>query len=122
MKLIGSITEEDYRRDLKAGQRFFLEERRGRELFARIKAKFPKLKTVSLLHWVPEQGEDVYEILIDDEAVLKVEVPHSFGHSDELDFDYIKLKNYVHGLSRSSQIKLAVALDLARAWPDVEMP
>lgn len=114
MKLIGSNTEEDYRRELLSGQRFFLEDPRGRELFARIQGKYPKLKTVSLLHWVPEQGEDFYEILIDDEAVLKVEVPHSFGHSDELDFDYIKLKNYVHGLSRSSQIKLAVALDLAR--------
>jgi len=120
MKLIGSRTEEGYRRELLAGQRFFLEDRRGRVLFSRIQAKFPKSKTVILLNWVPEQGEDLYDILIDDEAVLKVEVPHSLSHSVELNFKYIQLKNYMLGLSRSSQIKLAVALDLARAWPDVE--
>lgn len=70
MKLIGSRTEEGYRRELLAGQRFFLEDRRGRVLFSMIQAKFPKVKTVNLGHWVPEQGEDFYDILIDDEAVL----------------------------------------------------
>lgn len=120
MKLIGSRTEEGYRRELLASQRFFLEDRRGRVLFSMIQAKFPKVKAVNLLHWVPEQGEDFYDILIDDEAVLKVEVPHSISHLAELDFEYIKLKNYMLGLSRTSRIKLAIALDLARAWPDVE--
>ncbi|WP_412564215.1 hypothetical protein [Thalassobius sp. MITS945101] len=85
-----------------------------------IQAKFPKVKAVNLLHWVPEQGEDFYDILIDDEVVLKVEVPHSISHLAELDFECTELKNYILGLSRTSRIKLAIALDLARAWPDVE--
>jgi hypothetical protein len=32
-----------------------------------------------VLHWIPEQGEDIYDILVDGKSVLRVEISRSPG-------------------------------------------
>lgn len=71
------------------------------------------MKTAYIVHWIPEQGEDIYKILINDCIIVEIELDH-FDVEVEAIVESKTIPRYLQGLSKQSQIKLAVALDLAK--------
>ncbi|MBU1282119.1 MAG: hypothetical protein KJ884_01735 [Gammaproteobacteria bacterium] len=69
------------------------------------------MKTAYILGWTPEQGEDIYRVLINTDTVCAIELEH--GHDKPAAIETIQLKEYERQLSKTGRIKLAVALDLA---------
>jgi hypothetical protein len=113
LKLIGSMTEQSYRAELLASHRsLFCNEVKHRMLSV-LQMRFNDMKTAYILDWVPDQDEDCYWILIDDKFVVQIELER--GTSKVIDdAELISLSEYKKGLSKTRQIKLAVALDLAK--------
>jgi hypothetical protein len=69
-----------------------------------------------VLSHIPEQGEDLYEILVDGTSVVKIEIPR--GEDTETSFEETTVEAYAApGRSRTARRKLETALQLARERP-----
>lgn len=109
MRLIGSKTERDHMDQLiNSNYLLFNSENR---LLKVLRGVYPELKTAYTLDWIPEQGEEMYTILINDNLIAKIELDR---YKDGAIVETITVVQYLHGLSKSGQIRLAVALDLAK--------
>lgn len=117
MKLRGSKTENEYRTELVGSRRSLFEQKENQKLLVSLQSYYPDMKTAYVLSWTPEQGEDIYRILINTSTIACVEVDRSDSthtpHIESLD-----LKEYEKRLSKTGRINLAVAIDLARS--DIE--
>lgn len=78
-----------------------------------IRSLYPEMKTAYIIHWIPEQSEDIYKVLIDVNIILEIELDR-FNTEIEPIVNLKSIPKYIQGLSKQNQIKLAVALDLAR--------
>ena len=79
-----------------------------------LKTKGYLTKHAYVLHWTPEQLEDIYLVLIGGTSLVRVEIDKLDSTNPPI-FEDIELTNYVHGLSRTNQVRLAVAQDLVNA-------
>lgn len=113
MKLIGSKTEEDYRLKLVGSRESLFRDAARRRLLSALRMHFPQMKTAYVLGWTPEQGEDLFRVLVDDNVIAAVELDRS-DLSMKPKVVAIPLRQYAVTLGRSGRIQLAVALDLAR--------
>ena len=68
--------------------------------------------TAYTLNWTPEQGEDIYLVLIDNHTISKVEIDN-LDKSATPSLLSFSVMEYKKGLSKLGQVQLAVALDLA---------
>jgi hypothetical protein len=69
-----------------------------------------------VLHYIAEQGEDLYEVLVDGTSIVKVEIPR--GEDRETSFVVMAVDAYAApGRSRSDQRMLETAIKLARERP-----
>jgi hypothetical protein len=66
MKLIGS--------QLMTSKRSLFYEEEGRRLRNVLQQSFPLMTTAHILHWIPEQGEDIYKVLINDSLIVENEL------------------------------------------------
>ncbi|WP_374966119.1 hypothetical protein [Lysinibacillus sp. RS5] len=113
LKLIGSKTEQEIRELLiKSNQSLLKKDENGR-LLEVIQHAYPEMKTAYILHWIPEQGEDIYKVLINDSIIAEIELDRN-NCKTEATVENITLRQYLQGLSKLNQIKLSVALDLAK--------
>ena len=113
MKLIGSKQEQEIRSELIKSHKVLYEGNSDKGLLGTLKLYFEGMKTAYILNWIPEQGEDLYTILIDTDIIAKVEI-NKINQEDNPIIETFKLKEFQKGLSKLSQIKLAVAIDLAQ--------
>lgn len=67
-----------------------------------------------VLHWTPDQGEDLYTILIDGEYLVTTELDRCDLSVTPI-VERSEIKGYIKGLSRMYQVQLAVAKELANA-------
>ncbi|WP_271755149.1 hypothetical protein [Cohnella sp. JJ-181] len=112
MKLKGTITEQEYRKELQAWKnRLFNDESMCRFLRI-IKESFPGMKTAYILYWIPEQGEDIITVLVDTHSVITIELDR-FNHQIDPIIEVYPFEALLKGRSKKHQIKIAVALDLA---------
>nr|WP_246627884.1 hypothetical protein [Paenibacillus oenotherae] len=105
--------EQELREQLiKSNQSLFKSEEK-RRLLEVIRNSFSEMKTAYIVNWIPEQGEDIYKVLINDAIIAGIELDRN---SDEVEpiVEFENVPQYLHGLSKQNQIKLAVALDLAK--------
>jgi hypothetical protein len=79
-----------------------------------------RLSTVTdnlyLLRWIPEQGEDLYEVLVDGSTVVHVEIPR--GEKRETVFELSPVDVYrrsAASLTKTDRRKIEAALQLAQA-------
>lgn len=93
--------------------RSLFEEEGRRRLLDILRQSFPSLETAYILHWIPEQEEDFYKILINDSLIADIELNRITQDVVPI-INSMPLSQYKIGLSKINQIKLAVALDLAR--------
>ncbi|AZK45042.1 hypothetical protein [Paenibacillus lentus] len=89
------------------------EEEERRRLLDVLRQSFSSLETAYILHWIPEQEEDFYKILINDSTIADVEL-NRLNQDVVPIINSMPLSQYKVGLSKINQIKLAVAIDLAR--------
>lgn len=114
MKLIGSKTEEEFREQLKESFfRLFHSDEKHKLLDALVQS-YSQVKTAYILHWIPEQGEDLYTVLINNNIISYVEIEKEGVNAPIV--HSIELSEYKKGLKKNDQIRLAVALDLAEEY------
>ncbi|MFY0256534.1 hypothetical protein ACDQ55_21585 [Chitinophaga sp. 30R24] len=112
MKLIGSRTEQEFREELMKSNQSLFSSDGDQRLLEVLKKLYPQMLTAYIIHWIPEQGEDLYKILINDDVIAKIELSHDNVVAPIV--ESILIPQYMFRLSRIKQIQLAVALDLAR--------
>jgi hypothetical protein len=110
VKLVGSKMENDFRRELIRSNEGLqdpvskLRQVLESEGFNTIKAY--------VLNWAPEQLEDIYLVLIDGSFLVRVEID-KYDKSKPPILERIELREYLRGLSKMNQVRLAVAKELA---------
>ncbi len=113
LKLVGSKTELDIREELINSKKSLFKGKSNNKLFDVLQVNFPKLKTAYTISWIPEQGEDLYKILIDDSIIVDIEINRVNREAIPI-VKTISISEYSKGLSKISKIRLAVAMDLAQ--------
>jgi len=113
MKLIGSRTESEFREELVRSRVSLFSEPGKQRLLDALRSVCPDLNTGYVIGWTPEQGEDLYRVLVDGATVVAVEVDRT-DLDIPPDIKVIPVAEYQRGLSRSARIRLAVATDLLR--------
>lgn len=113
MKLVGSKTEQDFREVLIESHKLLFEGNTYQELLEELKSNFPQMRTAYFVKHIPEQGEDIYTMLINLDIVATVVIDR-FSQNKHIAVGMCSINDYVKGLSKIEQIKLAVALDLAK--------
>ena len=114
MHLFGSKTEAQFREELAASRVALISGSARTGLRSVLQQYDADLSHALVVDWIPEQGEDIYEVLHGSE-VLHLEIPHD-GSSCAIQriplADYIRRRH-----SRPKRIKLAVALDMREQGP-----
>lgn len=112
MKLIGSKMESDFREVLLRSNSA-LQDPNSR-LRQVLELNGHETKNAFVLHWTPEQLEELYTVLIDGLYLVSVEID-KFDKFKSPTIERFELKLYLHGLSKVNQVQLAVAQELASA-------
>ena len=111
MKLIGSKTEEDFRKELIKINAVHFSGNSKFRLKKFLESEGYSIKHACLLSWFQDETEDCYSVLINKKYIVTAEI-------ERLDKTFvpkikrIELKEYEKGLSRMNQIKLLVAKEL----------
>ncbi|MBD3918349.1 hypothetical protein H8B09_06245 [Paenibacillus sp. PR3] len=113
MKLKGTWTEQTYREQLIASKTRLFNDRDMRRFLSVIRETFPEMKTAYILYWIPEQGEDIITFLIDTHSIIDIELDRYDERIAPI-MSVIPIENWSKGLSKTNQIKLAVAMELAK--------
>ena len=111
MKLIGSKIENEFRIQLLSSNRGL---NSHESLLGNILRKNGYITQNSfVLNWTPEQGEDLYTVLINGEYIIYTEIVRE---SQEMlsPIKKANLKDYLKGLKKRDQLKFFVAQDLAK--------
>ncbi len=112
VKLVGTRTEQALREQLILSNKTLFEDTDKAAFLTYIREKFPGLETAYILHWIPEQEEDFYKILINDSIVVDIEMPR-LAQKNPIIKSILLVPQYRLRLSKVNQIKLAVAMNLA---------
>ncbi len=78
-----------------------------------IRETFPDMKTAYILQWISEQGENIITFLVDTHVVMEIELDRYNDNIAPVVKTY-SLESLTKGFSKTNQIKIAVALDLAK--------
>ncbi|MCA9676645.1 MAG: hypothetical protein H6708_16835 [Kofleriaceae bacterium] len=111
--LIGSRTEAELRAALVRSRDALRSDPEQGRLLDAVRTVCPTLRTACVLAVTPDQGEDLYLVLVDDTALISVELDRTDPEVEPI-VEPLSLVDYARDLSRSGRIQLAVALDLAR--------
>ena len=113
MKLRGTITEQSYRRELLATKYHLFHDISMLRFLEIIRENFPAMKAAHTLYWTPEQGEDIITFLVDNHSIIIIELDRYDNEIAPI-VDVYPIENFIQGYSKTNQIKIAVALDLAK--------
>jgi hypothetical protein len=83
-----------------------------RKLLQTIRDTFPDLFSVIVLNWLPEQGEDIYEVLVDDHTIATFDVPRQMD-DPVIITGRTSVALYQQSSKKIRSLKLRLALDLA---------
>jgi len=111
MKLRGSKTEQEFREELIQSRKGIFGNGDNSNIKITLNSEFPNLVTAYVLHWTPEQCEDIYIILVNGAHLISVELDKE-GTANPI-VEHLSLEEYKKSSSKINQIKLAVALDLS---------
>ncbi|AIR88838.1 hypothetical protein LK03_05960 [Pseudomonas cremoricolorata] len=110
MKLVGSETEKKIRETLASSASYIFSNLVILKFLEKI---FGSLSSAYVLGHTPDQGEDLYVVLVNGSAVVKFELSRSHDSEPE-DFRIISVDEYRNTLrGRPSHIKLSIAIELS---------
>jgi len=112
MKLLGTRLEDTFRSQLQRSHEALFLKRENPRLLKSVCSAFPQTRSAYVLHWIPEQGEDIYTVLVNDNAVATFELSR-FDEDIVSPNKVLSIEEYKKNLKINKQIQLAVALDLA---------
>ena len=113
MKLIGSKQEQDFRKKLEGSNIVSAQDGKAEAIMNVLRTTFGEVKSAYILNWTPDQSEDIFTILVNLDKIAKIEISR-VNHSEVPIIETFNLKDFQRGLSKIFQIKLAVAIDLAK--------
>ena len=105
MKLTGTKTENYFREKLICSHKSLYEDEDKSRILHSLKESHPEMKTAYVLEWIPDQGEDIYIILIDSEVIAKIEVDR-FDMTIKPSIEEVSISRYKKNLKKINQIKL----------------
>ncbi|MDQ0106616.1 hypothetical protein J2T02_001727 [Chitinophaga terrae (ex Kim and Jung 2007)] len=111
IKLRGTNIEQEFRDRLSGSRNWLLTTNKGQNVNNVLKQFCPQMIVAYILSSIPEQGEDFYKVLINDEIIIDIEVTHD---NTATMIKSVSIPQYLKKLSKMNQIKLAVAIDLAK--------
>lgn len=106
-------TEREYETQLRHSHDYIFKSEAGLRLKAVLEKEFPTMSTAYVLGHTPGQSDDFYLVLIDSSHLLSIEIER-FDLSLLPEVRHIDIVEYKRHLSKSSQIQLAVAMDLSK--------
>lgn len=112
MKLIGSKMENDFREELLRSNGALQDPKS--KLRQVLELNGYETKNAYVLHWTPEQLEDLYTVLINGSYLVHVEID-KFDKKKIPIVEKSEIKAYLHGLSKMHQVRLVVAQELVDA-------
>jgi hypothetical protein len=118
MKLIGSKTEKEMKEILIKGHTALFNDQPYSRILTLLRENILNIKTAYFLDHIPEQGEDIYTMLINQDVIVSFEM----SRYDLKLISTVKIasvKDYKKRLSKINQIRLAVAIDLAKKDMDI---
>lgn len=87
-------------------------------LLAALRSICPDLSdNVFVVHWIPEQGENIYTVLVDGTKVVEVEISRMEGVKNPVSVEVITLQEYFRRYPRLSKVlrrKLDAAIKLSK--------
>lgn len=111
MKLIGSPLEEEIRARLIRGRRELMVEGRHPELMSELVRHFGQVESAFFLGHTPDQGEDLYTLLVNGDQVASCEIPRVPGGCYS-PVEAVSVHRYARGLRGKER---SLALLIARA-------
>lgn len=101
--------------ELEAGREQLLSAPKSRRLLSVLRQRLLSITpNLYIVHWTPEQAEDLYDILVDGATVVHIEIPRDPG-STEIVFEKSSVEEYVRrSMSKPDRRKLELALELAQ--------
>jgi len=111
MPLRGTRIEAECREQLLRSQESIFEAKADGALSGALHREWPSMTSAFVLKHIHEQCEDIYLVLVDGKVLVEVETSRE-GASSPL-VSRKSLEAYEHGLSRSKQVQLLVAKELA---------
>lgn len=113
MKLKGTKTEQDFRERLINSHKSLFQDQSNERLLNILRNSFPEMRTAYFIGHTPEQGEDLYRILINTDTIALLELDR-YNHDTKPIVGKVSVREYTKRLNKMDQIKMAVALDLAQ--------
>lgn len=111
MKLTGSATEQEYREDLLGSRRYLFESSEGQPVLDALRRVYGPVECAYVLSHTPEQGEDVFRIVVDGKIVLGFSFQRDGGEIQDL--TTFSVKEYQRAVgSKEARLRLAIALNL----------
>lgn len=88
------------------------------ELLSALRANFPDwTDNVFIVGWIPEQGEDIFTVLVDGDKVVEVEISRISPAENPVSFDVLTVQEYLEqnpALSKTTRRKLDAAIQLSQ--------
>jgi hypothetical protein len=114
MKKSATPSDQEIELELIKSQKSLYEGKNGITLINTLKSKFPQAHGFYLLNWIPEQGEDIFWVLVSPEIVAVVEILRDGKQvSDLISCSQISVKKYLEKrLSPQSRKKFDIAIRL----------
>ena len=115
MKLTNSDTEKEYCADLIGSKKYLMESEKGQHVLKHVRKIFGDIKTIYALSHTPEQGEDIFRVLVNGERIIGFDLQDEAGQFEALNITTYSIKEYERLLTgKMGKLKLAIALDLSK--------
>jgi len=113
MRLIGGKTEQYFRDILIKSHTTLFKTSQYSKLMQILRECFHDMETAYFIDHIPEQGEDIYTLLVNLNTIAKIEISH-YSDDEIPSVEISHVNDFRVGLSRTMQVKLEVAIDLAK--------
>ena len=110
-----SLTNKRMIGELERGREQLLSDPSSHKLLSSLRRKLQSVtRNIYIVRWIPEQTEDLYDVLVDGTSVVHIEVPRD-ARADEVVFEKFGIEEYLdRRLTKPDRRKLELALRLAQ--------
>jgi hypothetical protein len=111
-------------RELESGREHLLSAPASRRLMSFLRRRLESItRNIYIIRWIPEQAEDLYDILVDGTTVVHIEIPRDVGSGEGgIVFEKRDVGEYLSSqkhLTKTDRRRIELALQLAqREWAD----
>lgn len=116
MKLVGSNLEREIESHLRRSQSWLLTDPDAQPIRSVLLKTFQSVQSALMVNWAPEQGEDLYSILVNGSSIASFEIPRGVKFDPQLievELEHpLEWKKHLRG--KPSILKYLIAMQIAR--------